>query len=76
MEISLGYAAVGLVGSEGRYWRYAYIASGMVVTLAARLCDEAADGEIMLRPRRDDHSTRFKLRNRRQSLPTRSYHHD
>ena len=46
--ISLGYATVGMVGSEGRY---DYTASGTAVNLAARLCDEAADGEILLSPR-------------------------
>jgi class 3 adenylate cyclase len=46
--ISLAYATVGMVGSEGRY---DYTASGTSVNLAARLCDEAADGEIFLSPR-------------------------
>jgi class 3 adenylate cyclase/putative methionine-R-sulfoxide reductase with GAF domain len=46
--ISLGYATVGMVGSEDRY---DYTASGTAVNLAARLCDEAADGEILLSPR-------------------------
>jgi len=46
--ISLGYATVGMVGSEGRY---DYTASGTAVNLAARLCDEAEDGEILLSPR-------------------------
>lgn len=46
--ISLGYATVGMVGSEGRYH---YTASGTAVNLAARLCDLAADGEILLSPR-------------------------
>jgi class 3 adenylate cyclase len=46
--ISLGYATVGMVGSEGRY---DYTASGTSVNLAARLCDHAADGEILLSPR-------------------------
>jgi len=43
--ISLGYATVGMVGFEGRY---DYTANGSVVNLAARLCDEADDGEILL----------------------------
>jgi class 3 adenylate cyclase len=43
--ISLGYATVGMVGFEGRY---DYTANGSVVNLAARLCDEAGDGEILL----------------------------
>ena len=46
--ISLGYATVGMVGSEGRY---EYTAYGTAVNLAARLCDEAGDGEILLSPR-------------------------
>ncbi|MEL6482047.1 MAG: adenylate/guanylate cyclase domain-containing protein, partial [Pseudomonadota bacterium] len=46
--ISLGYATVGMVGSEGRY---DYTASGTAVNLAARLCDRAKDGEILLSPR-------------------------
>ncbi len=46
--ISLGYATVGMVGSDGRY---DYTASGTVVNLAARLCDHAKDGEILLSPR-------------------------
>ncbi|MBO9434045.1 GAF domain-containing protein [Ruegeria sp. R13_0] len=46
--ISLGYATVGMVGYEGRY---DYTASGTAVNLAARLCDKAKDGEILLSPR-------------------------
>ena len=46
--ISLGYATIGMVGSEGRY---DYTASGTSVNLAARLCDQAEDGEILLSPR-------------------------
>ena len=46
--ISLGYATVGIVGSEGRY---DYTASGTAVNLAARLCDQADDGDILLSPR-------------------------
>ena len=46
--ISLGYATVGVVGSAGRY---EYTASGTAVNTAARLCDEAGDGEILLSPR-------------------------
>ncbi len=43
--VSLGYATVGMVGSEGRY---DYTASGTAVNLGARLCDQAEDGEILL----------------------------
>ena len=46
--ISLGYATVGMVGSAGRF---DYTASGTAVNLAARLCDHAEDGEILLSPR-------------------------
>lgn len=46
--VSLGYATVGMVGYEGRF---DYTASGTAVNLAARLCDEAEDGEILLSPR-------------------------
>ena len=46
--ISLGYATVGLVGYEGRS---DYTASGTAVNLAARLCDQADDGEILLSQR-------------------------
>lgn len=46
--LSLGYATVGMVGSEGRY---DYTASGTAVNLAARLCDHAEDREILLSPR-------------------------
>ena len=46
--IALGYATVGMVGSEGRS---DYTASGTTVNLAARLCDRAGDGEILLSPR-------------------------
>lgn len=46
--ISLGYATVGMVGSEGRY---DYTASGTAVNLGARLCDQAKDGEILLSQR-------------------------
>jgi len=46
--ITLGYATVGMVGSAGRF---EYTASGTAVNLAARLCDEASDGEILLSTR-------------------------
>ncbi|MEM7193828.1 MAG: GAF domain-containing protein [Pseudomonadota bacterium] len=46
--VSLGYATVGMVGHEGRS---DYTASGTAVNIAARLCDEAADGEILLSAR-------------------------
>jgi len=46
--ISLGYATVGMVGFEGRY---DYTASGTAVNLASRLCDQAADQEILISQR-------------------------
>jgi class 3 adenylate cyclase len=46
--ISLGYATVGMVGFEGRY---DYTANGTVVNLASRLCDQAADQEILISQR-------------------------
>jgi len=46
--VSLGYATVGMVGSEGRF---DYTASGTAVNLASRLCDAAEDGEILISPR-------------------------
>lgn len=46
--ISLGYATVGVVGYEGRY---DYTANGSNVNLAARLADEAQDGQILLSQR-------------------------
>ena len=46
--ISLGYVTAGMVGSEGRQ---EYTASGTAVNMAARLCDEAEDGEILISPR-------------------------
>lgn len=43
--IASGYATLGVVGYEGRY---DYTANGNAVNLAARLCDQAADGEILV----------------------------
>lgn len=43
--IGSGYATLGVVGFEGRY---DYTANGNVVNLAARLCDEAQDGQILI----------------------------
>ena len=48
--VSLGYAKVGMVGSEGHF---DYTANGTAVNMAARLCDHAEDGEILLGPRAD-----------------------
>jgi class 3 adenylate cyclase len=42
--ISLGYATLGLIGYEGRFH---YAAIGSVVNLAARLCGEAKDGQVL-----------------------------
>jgi class 3 adenylate cyclase/CheY-like chemotaxis protein len=46
--IALGYATLGQIGFEGRY---DYAAIGSVVNLASRLCDEAADGQILFNQR-------------------------
>ena len=46
--IAVGYATLGEVGFEGRY---DYAAIGTVTNLAARLCDAAASGQIMISPR-------------------------
>ncbi|MDT4937114.1 MAG: adenylate cyclase [Pseudonocardiales bacterium] len=43
--IAFGYATLGVIGFEGRY---EYTAIGPVVNLAARLCDEAKPGEVLL----------------------------
>jgi adenylate cyclase len=40
-----GYATLGRIGFERRF---DYAAVGMVVNLAARLCGEAADGQILI----------------------------
>ncbi|MFC6638859.1 GAF domain-containing protein [Sulfitobacter sp. JBTF-M27] len=46
--ISFGYATVGIVGSAGRF---DYTASGTSINTAARLCDMAANDEILISPR-------------------------
>jgi adenylate cyclase len=46
--LTLGYATIGQVGFEGRR---DYSANGAVVNLAARLCGEAADGQIVVSER-------------------------
>jgi len=45
MGIAYGYATLGRVGFEGRF---DYSATGTVVNLAARLCAEARDGQILI----------------------------
>jgi adenylate cyclase len=59
--VATGEVAVGIVGQGARY---EYVAVGPAVNLAARLCDEAADGEI-----RADADT---LTDAREELPARS----
>ncbi len=46
--IAQGYATIGQVGFEGRL---EYSAIGMVTNLAARLCNEARDGQIVVSQR-------------------------
>ena len=46
--ISLGYATLGTIGFEGRF---DYGAIGTVVNLAARLCDEAVSGQVLVSQR-------------------------
>jgi class 3 adenylate cyclase len=46
--IAQGYATLGRVGFEGRY---DYAAIGTVTNLAARLCDAAGDGQILVSER-------------------------
>ena len=46
--IAQGYATLGRVGFEGRY---DYAAIGTVTNLAARLCAEARNGQILVTPR-------------------------
>ena len=43
--IASGYATLGIVGFEDRY---DYTANGNAVNLASRLCDTAADGQILI----------------------------
>jgi class 3 adenylate cyclase len=43
--IAQGYATLGRIGFEGRF---DYAAIGTVVNLAARLCGEADDGQILV----------------------------
>ena len=43
--IAQGYATLGRIGFEGRF---DYAAIGTVVNLAARLCSEATDGQILI----------------------------
>ena len=45
LGVAYGYATLGLIGAEGRY---DYTAIGNVVNIAARLCDRAGDGEILI----------------------------
>jgi class 3 adenylate cyclase len=43
--VAQGYATLGRIGYEGRF---DYGAIGTVVNLAARLCSEAKDGQILI----------------------------
>lgn len=46
--IALGYATLGKIGFEGRF---DYGAIGTVTNMAARLCDEAQGGQILISQR-------------------------
>jgi len=46
--IAHGYATLGRIGFEGRF---DYAAVGTVVNLAARLCSQARDGQILIDPK-------------------------
>jgi class 3 adenylate cyclase len=48
MGIAMGYATLGRIGFEGRF---DYAAIGTVTNLAARLCGEAASGQILISQR-------------------------
>ena len=48
MGIAHGYATLGRIGFEGRF---DYSAIGTVVNLAARLCAQAAAGQILIDPK-------------------------
>ncbi len=48
MGIALGYATLGQVGCEGQFH---YMAIGSVSNLAARLCEQARAGQILITPR-------------------------
>jgi class 3 adenylate cyclase len=48
LGVASGYATLGLVGLQGRT---DYTAIGGAVNIAARLCDQAADGQILLSQR-------------------------
>ena len=54
--IAQGYATLGRVGFEGRY---DYAAIGTVTNLAARLCEAASDGQILVTERVLAHVERF-----------------
>jgi len=45
LGIALGYATLGLIGNQSRY---DYTAYGSTVNLAARLCDAAESGQILI----------------------------
>jgi len=51
--IAQGYATIGAIGFEGRL---DYGAIGTVTNLAARLCGEAAGGQILISARGPTHS--------------------
>ena len=48
MGVAAGYATLGCIGFEGRFH---YGAIGSTVNLAARLCGEAKDGQVLVNAR-------------------------
>lgn len=46
--VAYGFATLGCIGFEGLFQ---YSATGSVANLAARLCDQARDGQILVEPR-------------------------
>jgi class 3 adenylate cyclase len=67
--IAFGYATLGTIGFEERT---DYTPIGSVVNLASRLCDEAADGEVLL-DRRAHTSVRDRVRARPAELTIKGF---
>jgi class 3 adenylate cyclase len=67
--VAYGYATLGTIGFEGRY---DYTAVGTVVNLAARLCGEAAAGEVLVDERTFD-AVRERVSAERLALDVKGY---